>query len=355
VNSLPSVSLTSPTGNASFKAPANIPLAVQVADADGSIANVEFFHGTTLITALSASPYSFVWTEVPQGTYALTARVTDNLGGAMTSVAVTVTVNAAEAKLYYIHVDHLNTPRLITDANQQTVWRNDNTEPFGDSPPDENPSGLGVFEFPFRFDGTYADKETGLLQNWRRELDKSRGQYLQSDPLGLRAGMNTYTHLLGNPLSYTDLEGLLVQLLCRPVTGLPIKSHCFVWVTCPAEGWDFTLSLFGNAPYINSTGYKRISTSRDPTNQDNPNSAAVNYRQTINPSPDACNKDCAFEKSILNRFDQAPLTAPYGGLANNSNTFAQDLVTSGAFGTSLPSNVPPSAPGFTPMVGGRIR
>src|SRR2546422_4377161 len=115
VNALPSISLTSPSSNAAFKAPANIPLAVQAADTDGSIANVEYFYGTTLITSLSVPPYSFVWTEVPQGTYALTARVTDDLGGVMTSVAVNVTVTTAEAKLYYIHVDHLNTPRLIAD------------------------------------------------------------------------------------------------------------------------------------------------------------------------------------------------------------------------------------------------
>src|SRR5467141_5391636 len=148
VNALPSVSLTSPGSNAAFKAPANIPLAVHVADTDGSIANVEYFYGTTSITSLSAPPYSFVWTAVPQGTYALTARVMDNLGATMASVPVNVTVTAGEAKLYYIHVDYLNTPRLIADQNQRTVWRDDNTEPFGDSAPDENPSGLGVSEFP---------------------------------------------------------------------------------------------------------------------------------------------------------------------------------------------------------------
>src|SRR5713101_8255331 len=169
VNSLPSVSLTSPSSNAAFKAPANISLAVQVADTDGSIANVEYFYGATLITALSAPPYSFVWTEVPQGAYALTARVTDNLGGIMTAVAVNVTVNAAEAKLYYIHVDHLNSPRLITDDQQRPVWRWDQQEPFGVNVPDENPSGLGAFEFPLRFPGQYADRETGWSQNGFRD------------------------------------------------------------------------------------------------------------------------------------------------------------------------------------------
>src|SRR5256884_2635662 len=200
VNSLPSVSLTSPSSNAAFKAPANIPLVVQVTDTDGSIDNVEYFYGTTSITSLSAPPYSFVWTEVPKGTYALTARVTDNLGGAMTSVAVNVTVNAAEAKLYYIHVDHLNTPRLIADDQQRTVWRWDQQEPFGVNVPDENPSGLGAFEFPVRFAGQYYDSETAVIQNRNRDYDSALGRYEQSDPIGLSGGLNIYAYVGANPL-----------------------------------------------------------------------------------------------------------------------------------------------------------
>lgn len=259
---------------------------------------------------------------------------------------------ASLARLSRNEARHPNTPRLIADSTGSTVWRWDQQEPFGATPPNEDPDDDGVvFSLPLRFEGTCADAETGILQNWHRELDPARGQYLQSDPLGLRAGLNTYAHVLSSPLVYSDAQGLLVQLLCRPVKGLPVKRHCFVWVTCPAEGWDFTLSLFGKPPYINSTGFKRISTSRDPTNEDNPNSPSVNYRQTITPSAgSACTNDCAFEKSILNRFDQAPSQVPYGGFTSNSNTFAQGLITSGVFGTSLSSNVPPSAPGFVPMV-----
>jgi RHS repeat-associated protein len=220
VNSLPSVLLTSPSSNAAFKAPASIPLAVQVADTDGSIANVEYFYGTTLITSLSAPPYSFVWTEVPQGTYALTARVTDNLGGVMTSVAVNVTVNAAEAKLYYIHVDHLNTPRLIADDQLQTVWRWDQQEPFGVNVPDENPSGLGVFELPLRLPGQYHDQETTLQYNMFRDYDPSLGRYGESDPGGLRAGLNTYAYVGGTPLTRTDPLGL-AYFGYRSLQGLP--------------------------------------------------------------------------------------------------------------------------------------
>src|SRR6267378_3301010 len=216
VNALPSVSLTSPSGNAAFKAPANIPLAVQAADTDGSIANVEYFYDTTLITSISAPPYSFVWIEVPQGTYALTARVTDNLGGAMTSVAVNVTVNAAEAKLYYIHVDHLNKQRLVADDQQRTVWRWDQAEPFGVNPPDENPFELGAFEFPLRFAGQYADRETGWSQNGFRDYVGDTGGYGQSDPIGLKGGLNTYAYVKGNPLSFVDANGLDLTVTYYP-------------------------------------------------------------------------------------------------------------------------------------------
>jgi len=48
---------------------------------------------------------------------------------------------------------HLNTPRLVADATGTTVWRSDQDEPFGVNVPDENPSGLGVFDLPLRLPG----------------------------------------------------------------------------------------------------------------------------------------------------------------------------------------------------------
>jgi RHS repeat-associated protein len=242
VNALPSVSLTSPSSNAAFKAPANIPLAVQVADTDGSVAHVEYFYGTTLITSLNAPPYSFIWTEVPQGTYALTARVADNLGGAMTSVAVNVTVNAAEAKLYYIHVDRLNTPRLIADQNQQTVWRYDNTEPFGDSALDENPSGLGVFEFPLMLSLYYRDRETGNFYATQRDgYNPLISRFPQSDPIGLLGGINTYAYVGNDPLRFTDPLGLATYMCTRRLHNVPFRSgplyHQYICVGSSSEGF----------------------------------------------------------------------------------------------------------------------
>jgi RHS repeat-associated protein len=196
-----------------------------------------------LITALNAPPYSFVWTEVPQGTYALTARVTDNLGGAMTSVAVNVTVNAAEARLYYIHVDHLNTPRLIADQNQQAVWRYDNTEPFGDSAPDENPSGLGVFEFPLMSSLYYRDRETANFYAMQRDAyNPSSGRFPQSDPIGLLGGINTYAYVGSDPLRFTDPLGLATYMCTRRLHNVPFRSgplyHQYICVGSSSGGFS---------------------------------------------------------------------------------------------------------------------
>jgi len=107
-----------------------------------------------------------------------------------------------------MHTEHLNTPRLVADSVGAAVWRWDQQEPFGVNVPDENPSGLGAFEFPLRFPGQYADKETGLHYNYFRDYDPGVGRYVESDPIGLQGGLNTYAYVEENPLSLIDPQGL---------------------------------------------------------------------------------------------------------------------------------------------------
>ncbi|MBK9522302.1 MAG: RHS repeat-associated core domain-containing protein [Rhodocyclaceae bacterium] len=96
-----------------------------------------------------------------------------------------------------------------SDAANQIVWRNlPTTEPFGNSPPEKNPSGLGIFKFNLRFAGQYADRETNLNYNYFRDYDPSTGRYVQSDPIGLAGGVNTYSDVNGNLVSYVNPDGL---------------------------------------------------------------------------------------------------------------------------------------------------
>ena len=93
-NQAPTVSLTGPAASASFTAPASLPLTATAADADGTVSKVEFYQGTTLLGTATAAPYAYTWAGVAAGTYALTAKATDNQGATTTSAAVTVTVKA---------------------------------------------------------------------------------------------------------------------------------------------------------------------------------------------------------------------------------------------------------------------
>lgn len=135
VNALPTVTLTSPAGNAGYTAPATITLTANALDSDGTLTKVEFLQGATVLATVTVAPYTFAWTNVAQGTYVLSARATDNNGGSATSAPVTILVNAGVAQIYYIHPDHLNTPRLIADSTGTTVWRWDQQEPFGNDMP----------------------------------------------------------------------------------------------------------------------------------------------------------------------------------------------------------------------------
>jgi RHS repeat-associated protein len=110
--------------------------------------------------------------------------------------------------VYYVHSDHLNTPRVVTrpiDNKKVWAWH---SMPFGETAPDENPEGLGVFAYNLRFPGQEWEAELGLSQNWFRTYAADTGRYVQSDPIGLRGGLNTFGYVGGDPLSKIDPEGL---------------------------------------------------------------------------------------------------------------------------------------------------
>jgi RHS repeat-associated protein len=116
-------------------------------------------------------------------------------------------------EVFQIYADHLNTPRVITRAtDNRIVWRWDSSDPFGLLPPDEDPTAIGQFTYNLRFPGQIYDIETNLHYNYFRDYDPRTGRYLQSDPIGLSGGINTYAYVLNNPISFTDPLGLDVNV-----------------------------------------------------------------------------------------------------------------------------------------------
>ena len=91
---------------------------------------------------------------------------------------------------------------MATDQSQAVVWQTEQT-PFG-----EVTQTTGTLAQPPRFPGQYADPETGYSYNYFRDYDPSVGRYVQSDPIGLDGGINTYGYALQNSINNYDPKGL---------------------------------------------------------------------------------------------------------------------------------------------------
>jgi RHS repeat-associated protein len=128
----------------------------------------------------------------------------------------TIRPNGSSVSVYYVHADHLNAPRMVTQPSTNDIaWRWD-TDPFGTASPNQNPAGLGTFSYNLRYPGQYYDVETGLNQNYLRDFDPATGRYVESDPIGLKGGINTYAYATGSPVLYTDRLGLDVVVAYFP-------------------------------------------------------------------------------------------------------------------------------------------
>lgn len=141
--------------------------------------------------------------------YTFTVKASNSVGLGPASTPSNSVAPVAALALNYVHADHLGTPRAITRPSDNAVlWKWDNTEPFGNNQPNENPSGLGAFKFNLRFPGQYADVETNTNYNYFRDYDSEIGRYIQSDPIGLKGGINTFLYGGGGPLGNSDPRGL---------------------------------------------------------------------------------------------------------------------------------------------------
>jgi RHS repeat-associated protein len=103
--------------------------------------------------------------------------------------------------LAYYETGLIDTPQELTGGTRGVLWSAD-YQPFGQTkilvPDTQN----------LRFPGHYADAETGYYHNGFRDYDPTLGRYLESDPIGISGGLNTYAYADADPVTNSDPLGL---------------------------------------------------------------------------------------------------------------------------------------------------
>jgi RHS repeat-associated protein len=194
---------------------------------DGGVPKLQYFynalnqrvHKFRQGSSAGGEPMNNVFLYSPDG---LLAAESDRRASAISTVYVylegEIVGVVRNNKVFTVHNDHLGRPELVTDPEGNIVFRAKNND-FGRQVFYVETGWSGEFGGSIGFNGTdngfnigfpgqYYDSESGLWYNGHRYYDQDTGRYLQSDPLGLIGGMNTYAYANNNPISYVDPFGL---------------------------------------------------------------------------------------------------------------------------------------------------
>lgn len=123
-------------------------------------------------------------------------------------IAMVDKVGSNDLTVTYIHTDHLNSPRSATNSEKAIVW-NWLSDAFGDALANEDVDADGqLIKVDLRFPGQTFDEESRKHYNYFRDYAPGLGRYIESDPIGLLGGINTYLYVESNPNTFQDADGL---------------------------------------------------------------------------------------------------------------------------------------------------
>jgi RHS repeat-associated protein len=118
---------------------------------------------------------------------------------------------------FYVSPDQLGAPHQVTNSVHLAVWTWPH-DPFGNGNP------TGSITYGLRLPGQMANSETGLFNNGFRDYDPTTGRYAQSDPIGLRGGVNAFAYVTNYPANLVDLRGTCIEDACIGEAFLTIEA-----------------------------------------------------------------------------------------------------------------------------------
>jgi RHS repeat-associated protein len=154
--------------------------------------------GAMLAESLNGTWYDYVW-----------------LNGRL----VTVIANGG---VFPVHADQTGRPLALTHPTTQAILWQAAGLAF-----DRNVTQNNWGSFNVGFPGQYWDSEDGLWQNGYRDYDATTGRYIESDPIGLTGGVNTYAYVGNNPISWIDSFGLKLCSATLPGLGKTYLDSSF--------------------------------------------------------------------------------------------------------------------------------
>jgi chitinase len=236
----PTVSITAPANNASFTSPANITIQATAADADGTVSQVAFYNGSTLLGTDASSPYSYAWNNVANGTYTLTARATDNLGAVTTSSVVTITVSSGGGDCSGIPAWNATTPY---NGGAQVVYNNK------------------VYQAKWWTQGNQPDINTGDGKPWAYVRDCGGGGGNTAPTVSITAPANnasfTAPATVNIQATAADADGTVSQVAFyngNTLLGTDASSpYSYSWTNVGAGSYTLTARATDNAGAVTTS------------------------------------------------------------------------------------------------------
>ncbi|MPM55907.1 hypothetical protein SDC9_102705 [bioreactor metagenome] len=107
--------------------------------------------------------------------------------------------------IHFYQCNHLGTPISLFAEDGRIDWCIE-LDPWGRLISEYNPNQIHQ---PIRLQGQHLDKESNLHYNRYRYYNPETGTYTTFDPIGLEGGINAFSFVSGNPLSFIDPLGLV--------------------------------------------------------------------------------------------------------------------------------------------------